>query len=590
MAKQRNRKTPSDMTDRVSPYTQISDDDNDDFDDFDDEREDSPRDARSAAQGHVYDDGDFDDEEDLYDEDEEDEFETDDEGGMSAVSAWKARLAGALSSARKGKRSDFEEEEDASAEGGAQREEDDQGGAVKAFLSTMQGKIIAAAILLLLLVMLVLVVVRVFFMGGEQPAVDLPDGGQGQTAVLDTSDGRGGASLPAQDTTGLGGGDADMSGLDGTGDADGSDTTGGMIFMSESAQTPTPQPEPTATQLPIILTNTPTPSPTPTATPTPSPTPEPTATPTPSPTPRVDLADGQTNRDAKLRERASSSGKVKKTVAKGQALTIHDVITDEDGKLWYALTVTDEDLFGYMRDYVVDVDEEQLSQGLAKAEREAAGQQTPDLLPVDGESDEDAEAEAESSTINANARTNRLANLRKEMGGSVIEQLPQGEAVEITGKATDKSGSLWYMVRTQDGKTGAMRDYVLTLDADTVIEDAQSETQSETTPAPQAETQTQTSTGTVDSLQNLLDREVLGEATTNRAANVREKPEAGADLVRQLSEGVKLHVLGRYADSDGKIWYEVVTTTGKTYGFVRDYVVWTRGVDKSGEPLTYTEP
>ena len=73
MAKQRNRKTPSDMTDRVSPYTQISDDDNDDFDDFDDEREDSPRDARSAAQGHVYDDGDFDDEEDLYDEDEEDE-------------------------------------------------------------------------------------------------------------------------------------------------------------------------------------------------------------------------------------------------------------------------------------------------------------------------------------------------------------------------------------------------------------------------------------------------------------------------------------------------------------------------------------
>ena len=82
--------------------------------------------------------------------------------------------------------------------------------------------------------------------------------------------------------------------------------------------------------------------------------------------------------------------------------------------------------------------------------------------------------------------------------------------------------------------------------------------------------------------------EVVGKVTTNRAANVREKPSSSAKVVRQLSQGNKLNVLGRYEGADGEIWYEVVTTSGKTYGFVRDYVVYVTEMDRDLETQTYT--
>lgn len=80
-------------------------------------------------------------------------------------------------------------------------------------------------------------------------------------------------------------------------------------------------------------------------------------------------------------------------------------------------------------------------------------------------------------------------------------------------------------------KVGYMRDYVVTLDSDASTESANGGTTSAT----------ETST------ENLQDREVIGKATTNRAANVREEPLANAKVVRQLGNGMELQILAKYA-------------------------------------------
>ncbi len=328
---------------------------------------------------------------------------------------------------------------------------------------------------------------------------------------------------------------------------------------------PTAEPQPTGTPLPIILTNTPTPTPEPTATPTPSPTPEPTATPTPSPTPMADLATGTVNRDANLRANAASNAKVKKTVKKGESVTIHETKLDSTNKVWYYLTVDDTNDEGWMRDYVVTT-----ADGLTKPTATPKAE-TASATPTP------AAAETESSVadeeIIATGKTNRAANLRKVMNGKVITQLKKNKTVEIYEILKDKKGNTWYRVKPQGSSTeGYVRDYVITLDG-SVSGEASG-----------------TSTGTTAAEQpSLLDRDVIGRALTNRAANVREKPLSNATVVRQLGNGTKLQILAKYAGVKEETWYEVVTESGKTYGFVRDYVINVTKLDKNAPTLTYEQ-
>lgn len=328
---------------------------------------------------------------------------------------------------------------------------------------------------------------------------------------------------------------------------------------------PTAEPQPTGTPLPIILTNTPTPTPEPTATPTPSPTPEPTATPTPSPTPVADLATGTVNRDANLRANAASNAKVKKTIKKGESVTIHETKLDSTNKVWYYLTVDDTNDEGWMRDYVVTT-ADGLTKPTATPKAEAASA-TP--TPAAAET----ESSAANEEIIATGKTNREANLRKVMNGKVITQLKKNKTVEIYEILKDKKGNTWYRVKPQGSSTeGYVRDYVITLDGSVSGETSG------------------TSTGTTAAEQpNLLDRDVIGRALTNRAANVREKPLSNAAVVRQLGNGTKLQILAKYAGVKEETWYEVVTESGKTYGFVRYYVINVTKLDKNAPTLTYEQ-
>ena len=290
---------------------------------------------------------------------------------------------------------------------------------------------------------------------------------------------------------------------------------------------------------------------------------EPTAVPTPTPTPVANIGTGTVNRDAKLRADTSANAKVKKTIKKGESVTIHEAKTDSTGKLWYYLTVDDSRDEGWMRDYVVTT--------ATKISASASDKTTASDAADSSETTVSAETSGGNEVI-ATGKTNRAANLRQTMGGKVLVQLKKGTKINIYEQLTDTKGNVWYQAQAQNGtKVGYMRDYVVTLDSDASTESANGGTTSAT----------ETST------ENLQDREVIGKATTNRAANVREEPLANAKVVRQLGNGMELQILAKYAGVKEETWYEVITASGKTYGFVRDYVVYVTKLDKNAPTLTY---
>lgn len=314
---------------------------------------------------------------------------------------------------------------------------------------------------------------------------------------------------------------------------------------------PTDVPEPTDTPLPIILTNTPTPTPSPTPTMAPTPTLVPTSTPEPTPTPLAEIGKGKVNRSANLRESASSNGKVKQTVKKGEAVTIHEIVTDKSGKVWYSLTIDDQAVSGWMRDYVVDL-EKQLAKPTATPKAETAAK--PTAKPAE------AAQEGEQEVI-ASGKANRDANIRKSMNGSVLGTVKKGKAVSIYEVQKDKSGKVWYRLSVDDGdQSGYMRDYVISLEDEAELE--------VTTDAGKAS---------------------VGTARTNRDANVRKTPVSNGKVVRQISEGVKLYIMGKFEDSYGQIWYQISTESGNTTGFMRDYVLENVKLDEGVETQTYTE-
>ena len=94
------------------------------------------------------------------------------------------------------------------------------------------------------------------------------------------------------------------------------------------------------------------------------------------------------------------------------------------------------------------------------------------------------------------------------------------------------------------------------------------EDKEETAGEPESEEQNQEEEATT-----VLDREIIAKAKTNRAANVRKEAKANGKLVRQLSKGIEVMILSKVTDSQDNLWYEVSTESGKTYGFVRDYLL-----------------
>lgn len=480
-------------------------------------------------------------------------------------------------------------------------EEDSPRFSLPGFLSTVQGKALLIACALLLAILIGVLVWRFAFSApagdNGDPSAGLPKQEPGNSLVFgpsETTEPTYPDDEPAFEPT-----EAPQDRVDGFDGDEGQPTGTPLVFAPAGVQqtatetpevTATPKPVPEETPLPIILSNTPTPSPTPVP---PTPTPAPSPTPTPSPTPRVDIGTGKTNRKANLRGSMSASGSVKKSVAKGEAVTIHEARYDKDNKLWYAVTVNDIATEGWMRDYVVTLDSPLDPALIATPETEtaAAGETaTPSPLPAG---------------VIGTGKTNRDANVRRIMNGEVVTQLRKNKSVSILDVKQDKNGDTWYEVRTESGTRGYMRDYVITLDKGVTLPGATATPAATDTPAPtktpeptgdsaQVAAPSQEDTVLADAQQDaaqqeieaLLAREVIGRASTNREANVREQPLSSGKVVRQLSKGMQLRILDKFV-SQGKIWYEVVTDSGKTHGYMRDYVLSISEIDKNYPTKTY---
>ena len=456
------------------------------------------------------------------------------------------------------------------------------------FLSTVKGKILLGVIAALLIVLLALVAMLFLGKKGQGNVQQLPVGEVTTQAPEQTQSPVSIVFAPTTQPT-------EDPELTAENEIDEPTQAPVIIVNNTPAPTftpePTKEPEPTATPLPIIMSNTPTPSPTPTATPTPSPSPTPTPSPKPTATPLVDLANGETNRDAKLRESASASGKVKKTVKKGETVTIHEAILDKDGKVWYALTVDDLATDGFMRDYVIDVEGDIVAPtATPKATEVPKTTPEPSNEMTVSVADKATAEPTLAADVMATGKTNRDANMRKVMNGKVLSTVRKGKAVEILSVRLDKNGDVWYEVR-QSGKTtvGFMRDYVVNLDPGAQLEKPEPTAAPTAVPTKEPEAKQEAEKAEAAESADESETNAIGKAKTNRDANIRVTPDSGAKLVRQLTKGNVLNIFGKYEDAKGQIWYEVATESGKTKGFVRDYVVNVLNIEKGIEAKKYEE-
>jgi len=462
-------------------------------------------------------------------------------------------------------------------------EYDEQPGGLRGFLSTTVGKVFAVVIALLLVALIALLAMRMFVKPGE-PA-KLPAANTAAPVVEQTK-------APVTQATSAPG--PIVFAPQATEKPEATQAPTQQPTQKPTAQPtaePTEKPEPTATPLPIVLTNTATPSPSPTPTATPTATPTPSPTPTVAPTAVPEIAKGEVNRDANLREAAASNGKVKQLVKDGEAVTIHEAVLDKDNKVWYGLTVDDLAVSGWMRDYVVD-----------SKDKIASPTHTPKPTATPApEKAEEEEPEAEKATAEPTATPNpdaigtgttkKEANVRKVMNGKVLVQLRKNKRVDILGVKMDKNGDIWYEVKPQGSSTvGFVRDYLIELDNGVELVMPTATPAPEPTPAPEkatAEPAAEPEEKAEEKEESVLDREIIGKGVTKRAANIRVKPAASGKLVRQLSKGNLLLILEKYQDEEGNIWYEVSTESGRTYGFVRDYLLENLEIDQELEAKVY---
>lgn len=181
-----------------------------------------------------------------------------------------------------------------------------------------------------------------------------------------------------------------------------------------------------------------------------------------------------------------------------------------------------------------------------------------EYLNIGGESSgetESAPADTSNETLYAetkNGRTNARINMRKtaSTGAGIAEVIGEGDAVSVLGE----SGS-WYKVRF-DGETGyVMKSYI-----DLVSAENGSQTNGET----------------------LYAKAVAGEATDR--VNMRKSASAGASVVKVVSKGGKVSVIGESGD-----WYKVEYSGREGY-ISRNYIRLTGGTDNEDETVDAIVP
>lgn len=127
-----------------------------------------------------------------------------------------------------------------------------------------------------------------------------------------------------------------------------------------------------------------------------------------------------------VRETASTDGNVVTVVNSGDQFDVQSEETGSDGKTWYQISVNNQT--GYVRSDLV-----------SEASAESAGQQQT----AAASSSSVTSITSQSATVKGNS-----VNVRSSAStsGSVVATVKDGDAVTLTGTATDSSGNTWYQV------------------------------------------------------------------------------------------------------------------------------------------------
>lgn len=153
---------------------------------------------------------------------------------------------------------------------------------------------------------------------------------------------------------------------------------------------------------------------------------------------------------------------------------------------------------------------------------------------------------------------------KADTGSEVIGSAAYGNTVTIKGEAQDSSGTLWYEVNVDGGRTGYIRSDLLNKqggDSDTeVLQTASNEGGQDAQQPPGASVDPGT----------FMDAQYAD--ITAEAAKVRAAPSTNDAVVDTLSRDTQVIVGGQSDGSDGKVWYYVIfigTDGAEKSGYIR---------------------
>ena len=291
------------------------------------------------------------------------------------------------------------------------------------------------------------------------------------------------------------------------------------------------------------------------------------------------IALGKTNHDANLRKQMN--GSVMATLREGRNVYIYSARKDNSGKLWYEVKSENGNKIGFVLSTLID-----LNEGYVIDEPTFG-----DSAVNDPSRYEDADPGLPDGVV-ATGKINHDANLRKAKAGTVLTQLRTGRKVNIFSAELDKNGKTWYLVQVANGTTkGYVLSTLVNVDKGMTVpppEELETENGEEDSLSSVPKENTEMSSASGDTGEPLIDRAIIGTAKTNRAANVRTTPTSNGKLVRQLSKGVEINLLAKFTNN-ADVWYEIATSSGKTHGFVRDYVITIETLNRDITEQEWTE-
>lgn len=157
----------------------------------------------------------------------------------------------------------------------------------------------------------------------------------------------------------------------------------------------------------------------------------------------------RTAKEANLRSRPGRDEARINTILKGRTVKVLDTVTEEE-ELWAHVRVTSSGQEGYILMSLLEEIPEETPTPVPTAT--PAPTATP--LPTPSPTPEGPLEETLEEPLLV--RTSMRANLRKEPGGGLIDELPKSTHLTVFGRIEDEDGALWYHVREESGREGYM--------------------------------------------------------------------------------------------------------------------------------------